>query len=157
MLIDRVIEILNLPITAVIGPLPLPYNPHTCFLPYKKGVRYDYLLVTSLSEFARRRIELLVPYSPEEEEIAKCILKNRQIFMLDSISVRTAVKIPDFSTKFVSFKTLESYPFGTIFVPENSIITPLSDEVNVNIRKADFSCRSDWYAEVFGQPKSQRG
>ena len=155
MLIDRVIEILNLPITAVIGKLPTPYNNYTCFLPFSKGLEYQHLLVTELSEFAKKRIEMKIPYSEAEEEICRLIMQKKQVFGLHGICTDGMTVIPDESTKFISEKILSSYPFGTVYVPENAIITPLADNLNILIRKADFSCNSERFAEVFGQPKSQ--
>jgi len=154
MLTKRVLEILNLPITAVIGGLPVPYNPYTCFLPFKIGMEYSYLLVTELSEFARRRISLSVPFYPEEEEIVRRLESGNRVFAPASLCAGKMTKIPDCSTRFISSEMLDSYPFGTIFVPENSILSPLSEDKHITIRKADFSCNSDRYAEVFGQPKN---
>ena len=147
-------EILKLPVTAVIGKLPTPYNNYTCFLPFKKGLEYQYLLVTELSEFARKRISTEVPFSDAEEEICSLIMQKKQVFGLSSICTDKMTAIPDKNTKFVSEKILLSYPFGTIYVPERAIITPLADNSNILIRKADFSCNSEKFAEVFGQPKN---
>lgn len=153
MIIKRVMEILSLPITAVIGRLPVPYNDYTCFLPFKKGMDYEYLLVTELSDFALRRIELIVPCSPEEEEICKCIMCGKKVFGFGIKNSKDIIKIPDTNTKYISNEFLTLYPFGTVYVPESAIITPLENEHNIIIRKADFSCKSERYAEVFGQPK----
>lgn len=155
MLTKRVLEILKLPITAVIGKLPMPYNSYTCFLPFKSGMEYSYLLVTELSEFARRRISLSVPFYPEEEEIVRRLEIKKPVFAPSSLCVDRMTKIPDNYTKFISSEMLDSYPFGTILVPENSILSPLAEDKHIIIRKADFSCNSDRYAEVFGQPRNQ--
>lgn len=154
MLTDRIIEILNLPITAVIGKLPTPYNDYTLFLPFRKGLDYKYLLVTELSEFAKRRISLLVPYSEAEEEICLRLIQKKQVLGLSDVCIKGMTVIPDKNTKFISDEILSAYPFGTVYVPQNSIITPLADSSNIKIRKADFSCNSERFAEVFGQPKS---
>lgn len=156
MIIDRVLEILSLPITAVIGEIPKPYNPYTCFLPFKQNLEYEFLLVTELSEFARRRIELLVPFSSEEEEICKRLINKKQVMGLDSLCISGMTKIPDFKTRLISAEMAKQYPFKTLYIPMHAIVTPLAKEENLIIKEADFSCKSDRYAEVFGQPRKLR-
>ena len=146
----RVLEILKLPKTAVIGEISLAYNPYTLFLPYKENLNFDYLLVTNLSEFSKRRISLFVPFSKEEEIICSHILQKKPVFALHSAAIKGMTIIPDKSTRLITKEITSAYPFSTMYVPKNAVITPLAAEENLIIK--EFSeCKSEKFAEVFGQ------
>ena len=153
MIVRKVLDVLSLPVTAVYGNLSRVYNDYTLFLPYKKAEQsFEYVLVTELSFFARRRIEMLLPNCEGEEFICSCILNGKKVFATQSIATSQMIKLPDLTTKLISRSFIAKYPFGTIYVPKNTLITPSVRDENI-IVKEFLPCESEKYAEVFGQPK----
>lgn len=152
MIYKRVLEILNLPKTAVIGKIKRVYNPYTLFLPYNSETDFDYVFITYLTEYSKNRIRLRVPFTDEEEFLCRCLDNKRQVFSLHKYALDGMAIIPDDTTGVITKNLLDNYPFGTVFVPENAIITPSARDENIIIKEFKI-CKSEEYWEVFGQPK----
>lgn len=152
MIYDKILKILALPKTKVIGDLNRVYNPYTLFIPFDYNENFDFLLVTYLSEYQKNRIELRVPFTKEEEAICTFLDNKKQVFGLSKFATSGMIIIPDETTKVITASLLNQYPFGTIFVPKDAVITPLAKDTNIIIKEFD-KCKSEQFAEVFGQPK----
>ncbi len=152
MICDKILKILALPKTKIIGSLKRVYNPYTLFIPFDCKENFEYLFVTHLTEYQKNRIELRVPFTKEEETICSFLDSKKQVFALSSVATSGMTIIPDETTKLITEKLIKEYPFGTIFVPKDAIITPSAKEENIIIKEFD-KCKSEQFAEVFGQPK----
>lgn len=152
-MIDKIIKILSLPKTCVIGNLNTVYNPYTLFMPYQKDIRYDFTIVTSLTPFQKRRIELLVPFSPEEEWVCNLLLSGNPVFALEHIRLKGATVIPDHTTRLVTSQKAKAYPFKKMYVPCGTKITLAAREQSIEFEEFE-SCEKEKFAEVFGQPKN---
>ena len=152
-MIDKIIKILSLPKTCVIGNLNTVYNPYTLFMPYQKDTQFKFTLVTSLSPFQKRRIELLVPFSPEEEWVCSQFLSGKPVFALEHIHLKGAIEIPDHTTRLVTSQKAKAYPFKKMYVPCGTKITLAAREQSIEFEEFK-SCEKEKFAEVFGQPKN---
>lgn len=152
MIYKKILKILELPKTKVIGSLKMVYNQYTLFIPFDCKENFDYLLITYLSEYQKNRIELRVPFTKEEETICSFLDSKKKVFSLSSFATSGMIIIPDETTKLITAKLINEYPFGTIYVPRGAIITPAAKEENIIIKEFD-KCKSEQFAEVFGQPK----
>lgn len=154
--LDRIIHILSLPKTLVVGGLNKAFNNYTLFCPYRKNTDYAYILITKLSEFEKRRIELGVPFSEEEEYVCRAILDKKAVFSLQCCAVSGTIIIPDGTTRLITKRMVQNYPFSAMYIPRGALITPLAAEEKQNIEFKEWKkCESERYAEVFGQPKKQ--
>ncbi len=154
--LDRIMHILSLPKTLVVGSLNKAFNNYTLFCPYRENTEYAYILITELNEFEKRRIELGVPFSEEEEYICRAILSKKAVFSLQSCAVSNTIIIPDDTTRLITKRMVQDYPFSAMYIPRGALITPLAAEEKQNIEFKEWKkCESERYAEVFGQPKKQ--
>ncbi|MBR4030665.1 MAG: hypothetical protein IKJ06_04635 [Clostridia bacterium] len=152
MIYKRVLEILNLPKTVVIGRIKRVYNPYTLFLPFNAETDFDYVLVTHLTEYSKNRIKLRVPFTAEEEFLCRCLDNKKKVFSLHKYAIDGMSIIPDDTTRVITKNLLDNYPFGTVLVPENAIITPSAKDENIIIKEFKI-CKSEEFLKVFGQPK----
>lgn len=152
-MIDKILKILSLPKTCVIGTLSTAYNDHTLFMPYQTQTDFSYTLITNLTPFQKRRIELFVPYTPEEEWVCNLLLQEKAVYALEQVNLKGAVIIPDHTTRVITSQKAKAYPFQKMYVPKGTNITLSAREQAIEIEEFD-SCKKEKFAEVFGQPKN---
>ncbi len=154
MITEKVLKILSLPKTLLIGNLSRVYNDYTLFLPYQPGMKYEYTLITSLSFFEKQRIRLNVPCNETETYICTQLLNKKDVFALQSAALPGMIVIPDQTTHLITKNMVTAYPFATMYVPEGAKITPLAAEESIDFKECKL-CELEKYAEVFGQQKKQ--
>lgn len=149
-MIQKILDILSLPKTLVVGAQARTFNPYTLFLPFREGMDYMYILITHLSPFEKRRIELQVPFSPQEELVATWLIKGKPVYALEQVALSGAIPIPDCTTKLITAEKARLYPFKKMFVPKGTCITHAAREESIEFEEFNV-CEREKYAEVFGQ------
>ncbi len=151
-MIDKILKIMSLPQTCVIGNLTAVYNPYTLFMPFRHETDFAFTLITHLTPFQKRRIELFVPFTPEEEWVCNLLLSGKTVFALEQVHLKGAVTIPDQSTRVITSEKAKAYPFGKMFIPRGTFVTLAAREQSVEFEEFE-PCEKEKFAEVFGQPK----
>lgn len=153
MIVNKILNILKLPKTLVVGNLNKAYNSYTLFLPYRESTEYDFILITELNLFSKQRIRMNVPYNALEEYICTALINHKKVFALQSAAIPGTIIIPDTTTRLITKSMAGNYPFKTMFIPQGALITPLAAEERIEFKEFR-PCESEKYAEVFGQPKN---
>lgn len=154
-MVEKILRILALPKTGVMGGIKTLYNQYTLFMPYNRNVDFTYVLVTALTPFQKRRIELKVPSTEEEEWIADRLLRQKPVFALEQVGLAGAIVVPDHTTRLITREKVKNYPFKKMYVPHGAVITASARDESIEFEEFD-SCIKEKFAEAFGQPRKMK-